>query len=69
MFQVSCPICQKRMEVRDLSEWPNFPFCSQRCRMIDLGRWASEEYRVPMSETPDNVTTDFDREVNSDEKN
>jgi endogenous inhibitor of DNA gyrase (YacG/DUF329 family) len=37
--------------------------------MIDLGRWASEEYRVPMSETPDNVTTDLDREVNSDEKN
>jgi endogenous inhibitor of DNA gyrase (YacG/DUF329 family) len=37
--------------------------------MIDLGRWATEEYRVPMSDTPDNVAIDFDSEVNSDEKN
>jgi endogenous inhibitor of DNA gyrase (YacG/DUF329 family) len=36
--------------------------------VIDLGRWASEEYRVPIAETSDDVTTDFDREVNSDEK-
>ena len=36
--------------------------------MIDLGRWATEEYRVPLTESPDGVTTDFDREVNSDEK-
>lgn len=36
--------------------------------MIDLGHWATEEYRVPMSETPDDVATDFDHEVNSDEK-
>jgi endogenous inhibitor of DNA gyrase (YacG/DUF329 family) len=36
--------------------------------MIDLGRWASEEYLVPMAETPDDVTTDFEREVNSDER-
>jgi endogenous inhibitor of DNA gyrase (YacG/DUF329 family) len=38
--------------------------------MIDLGHWATEEYRVPMSETPDDVATDdFEHEVNSDEKN
>jgi endogenous inhibitor of DNA gyrase (YacG/DUF329 family) len=36
--------------------------------MIDLGRWAAEEYRVPMIETPDDVTTDSDHEVNSDEQ-
>jgi endogenous inhibitor of DNA gyrase (YacG/DUF329 family) len=36
--------------------------------MIDLGRWATEEYRVPMSETPD-VATDYDREGPADEKN
>jgi endogenous inhibitor of DNA gyrase (YacG/DUF329 family) len=36
--------------------------------MIDLGRWATEEYRVPMSETPDDVATDFDREEPTDEK-
>jgi endogenous inhibitor of DNA gyrase (YacG/DUF329 family) len=33
--------------------------------MIDLGRWATEDYRVPLAETPDGVTTDFDRELNS----
>jgi endogenous inhibitor of DNA gyrase (YacG/DUF329 family) len=36
--------------------------------MIDLGRWASEEYRAPMTETPDDVATDFEPEVNSDER-
>jgi hypothetical protein len=34
------------MEVRDFSEWPNFPFCSERCRTIDLGRWLGETYRL-----------------------
>jgi endogenous inhibitor of DNA gyrase (YacG/DUF329 family) len=52
MFTVSCPICQKRMEVRDLSEWPNFPFCGQRCRTIDLGRWLGGAYRVPDDTAP-----------------
>jgi endogenous inhibitor of DNA gyrase (YacG/DUF329 family) len=36
--------------------------------MIDLGRWATEDYRVPLAETPDGLTTDFDRELNSDEQ-
>jgi endogenous inhibitor of DNA gyrase (YacG/DUF329 family) len=36
--------------------------------MIDLGRWANEEYRAPMAETPDGLTTDFDREKDSDEQ-
>ena len=30
--------------------------------MIDLGRWASEEYRVPLMESSDGLTTDFDRD-------
>lgn len=29
--------------------------------MIDLGRWASEDYRVPLVESSDGLTTDFDR--------
>jgi endogenous inhibitor of DNA gyrase (YacG/DUF329 family) len=40
--------------------------------MIDLGRWASEDYRVPLAETPDGLTADFDcevdREANIDEQ-
>jgi uncharacterized protein len=47
MFRVRCPICSRDMEVRDRSEWPNFPFCSERCRIIDLGRWLGGGYRVP----------------------
>jgi uncharacterized protein len=47
MLVVPCPICQKRMEVRQLADWPSFPFCSPKCRLIDLGRWLGEEYRTP----------------------
>jgi uncharacterized protein len=60
-----CPQCRQKTSWED-NPWK--PFCSERCKMIDLGRWATEEYRVPMNETPDNVATDFDIEVNSDEK-
>lgn len=47
MIRVSCPICQKVMEVESLAAWPAFPFCSDRCRLIDLGRWLGEDYRLP----------------------
>jgi endogenous inhibitor of DNA gyrase (YacG/DUF329 family) len=60
-----CPQCRREISWED-NLWK--PFCSERCKMIDLGRWASEEYRVPLTETPDDVATDFDREVNSDEQ-
>lgn len=50
MLVVPCPICQKRMEVRQLTDWPSFPFCSPKCRLIDLGRWLGEEYRMPAEE-------------------
>src|SRR5262245_62159929 len=60
-----CPQCRRETSWKD-NPWK--PFCSERCRMIDLGRWASEEYRVPMTETPDDVATDFEPEVNSDER-
>ena len=55
-----CPTCRQPVE------WENNefrPFCSERCQMIDLGRWASEDYRVPLAETPDGLITDFDREL------
>lgn len=60
-----CPQCRRETSWED-NPWK--PFCSERCQVIDLGKWASEEYRVPLAETPDGVTTDFDREVNSDEQ-
>ena len=59
MFRVRCPICDRDMEVRELSEWPSFPFCSQRCRTIDLGRWLGEGYRVP-TEDADAAAEDAD---------
>ncbi|MBO0863284.1 MAG: DNA gyrase inhibitor YacG [Chloracidobacterium sp.] len=61
-----CPQCRREASWKD-NPWK--PFCSERCKMIDLGRWTTEQYRVPMSETPDNVTTDFDRETPTDENN
>lgn len=60
-----CPQCRQETSWED-NPWK--PFCSERCQMIDLGRWATEEYRVPMSESPDNVAIDFDSEVNSNEQ-
>ena len=47
---VSCPTCQKQMEVRQVEDWPSFPFCSPRCKLIDLGRWLGEDYRLPESD-------------------
>lgn len=60
-----CPQCRREASWED-NPWK--PFCSERCKMIDLGRWATEEYRVPMTETPDDVATDFDPEVNTNEQ-
>jgi endogenous inhibitor of DNA gyrase (YacG/DUF329 family) len=36
--------------------------------MFDLGRWSSEEYRIPLAETPEGLATDSDRENNIDEQ-
>ena len=51
MQTVTCPICQKQMEVRQVADWPSFPFCSPRCRLIDLGRWLGGDYRIPDAST------------------
>jgi len=48
---VACPQCGKSVEWTPASRWR--PFCSERCKMIDLGAWASEAYRVPTVEPPD----------------
>ena len=38
------------------------PFCSERCKTIDLGDWASERYRVPTQEGPEDKKDDADPE-------
>lgn len=47
----ACPQCGKPVEWGPQS--PFRPFCSERCKLIDLGAWATESYRVPIVEHPD----------------
>lgn len=37
---------------------PYRPFCSERCKKIDLGAWASESFRVPTQEPPDDASAE-----------
>ena len=60
-----CPLCRRETTWED-NPWR--PFCSERCQMIDLGRWAAEEYRMPLAETAEELTLDFEREPGSDEQ-
>jgi uncharacterized protein len=46
MINSTCPICSRRMQSPQLSDWPQFPFCSPRCKTIDLGRWLGESYGI-----------------------
>jgi len=48
---VACPTCGAPVSWTPESAWR--PFCSKRCKMIDLGAWATERYRVPVLEDPD----------------
>jgi len=50
---VRCPQCGNPVEWSPASRWR--PFCSERCKTIDLGAWASEAYRVPAEEGPDDA--------------
>ncbi|TAM38899.1 MAG: DNA gyrase inhibitor YacG, partial [Burkholderiaceae bacterium] len=31
------------------------PFCSERCKNMDLGAWASERFRMPTPDAPDDA--------------
>jgi len=48
---VPCPRCGVPSVFAPENKWR--PFCSERCRVIDLGKWASETYRVPLDERPE----------------
>jgi endogenous inhibitor of DNA gyrase (YacG/DUF329 family) len=51
MKKVPCPRCGTLAPFgKDENKWR--PFCSERCKAIDLGDWASERYRVPTQEGP-----------------
>lgn len=48
---VPCPTCGRPAPFAPDNAWR--PFCSERCRSADLGAWASERFRVPVAEAPD----------------
>ncbi len=48
---VTCPTCQGD-SVYAASN-PYRPFCSERCKLNDFGAWASESFRIPVDEPPD----------------
>lgn len=49
---VSCPICGKKTPFGPENKYR--PFCSERCKLIDLGQWATESYRIPLPDSPEN---------------
>jgi uncharacterized protein len=53
---VACPQCGAPVVWSDAAKWR--PFCSERCRTIDQGAWASESYRVPMVDPPDDFAVE-----------
>jgi endogenous inhibitor of DNA gyrase (YacG/DUF329 family) len=50
---VNCPHCGTGVVWDTANYWR--PFCSERCKMVDLGAWASESYRIPVVEAPDEI--------------
>jgi endogenous inhibitor of DNA gyrase (YacG/DUF329 family) len=50
---VRCPACGGK-SVYSASN-PFRPFCSERCKSMDFGAWASESFRVPDENPPDDL--------------
>jgi endogenous inhibitor of DNA gyrase (YacG/DUF329 family) len=46
-----CPRCGAPVSWGPDARWR--PFCSERCKVADLGDWASERYRIPAADPPD----------------
>lgn len=51
--QVPCPSCKRPALFSPANPWR--PFCSQRCRNADLGAWASEQFRVAVQPTAEEL--------------
>ena len=52
---VPCPTCGGDSVYAPSNPWR--PFCSERCKNIDLGAWASENFRLPSPDEPENQDT------------
>ena len=50
---VSCPTCGKKVAWLPINRFR--PFCSERCKNMDLGAWASERFRMPTQDAPDDA--------------
>lgn len=50
---VKCPACQGPSLYAPSNAYR--PFCSARCKGVDLGAWASEEFRLPAVDKPDDM--------------
>ena len=50
---VRCPSCGDLAPYR--TDNPYRPFCSKGCKAIDLGAWASEQFRVEVKPTTEDL--------------
>ena len=50
---VKCPSCKGPSVYAPSNAYR--PFCSARCKGVDLGAWASEEFRLPAVDKPDDM--------------
>jgi len=62
---VPCPRCGAPAPFGPQNKWR--PFCSERCKSIDLGDWASERFRVPKNEGPEDEKTTGDKDAGAEE--
>jgi len=47
---VNCPQCGEIVIWEKSNRYR--PFCSERCKLIDLGRWATDTYKIPDEDKP-----------------
>ena len=55
---VACPTCGGDSVYASSNAFR--PFCSERCKNIDLGAWASESFRLPAKNLPEDQLSDDD---------
>ncbi|WP_350282405.1 DNA gyrase inhibitor YacG [Nitrosomonas sp.] len=53
---VNCPQCGEMVVWDSSSKYR--PFCSERCKLLDLGQWATDSYRIPEEERPQEDDTE-----------
>lgn len=51
----TCPICERELPPKSITESAVFPFCSLRCKRIDLWRWCEGKYAIVDRLTPDEI--------------